>query len=82
MLHFRQERFVGLTHRCRRMLFVIGENMDGTMHPGISLLYIWPHGSSEVESFRQESVHAFELTRQAPFSEARVSEVAMAVIRS
>jgi len=40
VLHFRQERFVSLTHLSSRVQFVIGENMGGTMHPGISLLHI------------------------------------------
>lgn len=82
VLHFRQERFVGLAYLCCRVVFIIGEKMGGTMHPGISLLHICPQGSGFGEPFRQERLHAFELTRQAPFSETRVSEATMAVIRA
>src|SRR5260221_671147 len=66
LLHFRQERFVGLAHLCRQPLVVIGEKMSSLMHPGIPLLHIYPQWSGFSKSFRQESAHAFELTRAPP----------------
>ena len=81
LLHVRQECFVGLAHHGCRQLVVIGEQMSSTMHPSISLLDIRPQGGGFGEPLRQKREHAFELTRQAPFSETRVSEAVMAAIR-
>ena len=59
VLHFRQERFVGLTYLCCRELVDIGENMGSTMHPGISLRHIRPQCGCFCESFCQKKLHAF-----------------------
>ncbi len=82
LLHLSQKVCIRLTHFCCRLLLIIALQMRSLMDPGISLLHIDPQGRCLDESFRQKSAHAFELTRQALFSETRVSEVAMAVIRS
>jgi hypothetical protein len=69
VLHLCQEYFVGLTYLCCRQLVVIGEDMGSTVHSGISLLHIWLQGDGFSESPCQKKMHAFEFTRQAPFSE-------------
>ena len=63
LLHFGQERLIGLAYLCSFLLLIVGEQMRRTVYPCIPLLDVGPQGGHFCQSFGQEKLHAFQLAR-------------------